>query len=154
MDPWGLWTAWAGGNIAAAFGPWGANQGGGAAYDSSSGLGLYSSKGSTKGFAFSGGSEIGFFSGSISGYTNTLTFSAFGITAGFIADFKGHYGALVGYTLGAPLEGNISDNNTYFDRFADMLRDLRDYTLKPETIYYKVPQDKTVYYKVPQEDCL
>ena len=128
VDPWGLWSVFGGGNIMGAFGPSGANMGRGYAYDSDNGgHGLYSTTGDTTGAAFSGGAEIGFFTGGMGGATNVLTISLpYGLSPGlsiggnFITNDNGDWGFSLSIALGAPAEGAISDNCTEFYTFSKL----------------------------------
>ncbi len=120
VDPLGLWSAWFGGSTVASWGPWGGNKGGGIAYDSNNGgLGVYGTNGKTQGAAGSAGAEVGFFTGSMSGKTDTFSIGFFVVSVGFVTDYS-DWGVVVGTSVGAPAEGTISENDTEFISFGDI----------------------------------
>lgn len=115
VDPYGLWTIWAGGSGVAAVENTGGNAGAGFAFDSDLGAGTYITKGKTKGLAASGGLEGGFYTGSITGETTIVTAGVLSGSIGIVTGEKWwHIGIVFGWNYGAPLEATISDNTTVF----------------------------------------
>lgn len=132
-DPLGLWSMWLGGSTIASFGVWGGNKGGGVAFDSNDGgLGLYGTNGSSSGFAGSAGAEFGFFTGSVSGETDTFTIGIIVGSIGIVTDDSGNYGFILGGAVGAPAEGTISHNVTDFVSFVDIASFIWD-KIKPDS---------------------
>ncbi len=118
IDPLGLWSIWGGGTVVDAAGPKGANQGGGVAFDSENGgAGLYGTSGSSTGAGLSAGVEVGFYTGAMSGETTISTFGYGIYSVGLIQNFDGDWGIVVGFALGWPVEGTISENITDFMPF-------------------------------------
>ncbi|MFH2061040.1 MAG: hypothetical protein ABIJ59_19400 [Pseudomonadota bacterium] len=97
------------------------------AFDSENGdWGTYTTKGDTTGAALSAGVEAGFFTGSMSGDTTTLTFGFGPFSVGFVNNFDGDWGLVFGFVppwLGAQVEASISENSTDFNPFADAVTD-------------------------------
>jgi RHS repeat-associated protein len=132
IDPLGLWSAWGGGSIIGAWGPWGRNRGGGVAWDSGNGgAGLYGTSGSSSGAGASAGMEVGFFTGSMSGKTDVVTLGGWYFSLGFVTNDSGDWGFVFGAALGAPVEGTLSENVTDFLPFSDMFPSSTDTTPCP-----------------------
>ena len=118
VDPWGLWSFWRGRTGTAAWGPWGINTGQGIAYDSENGgLGIYMSEGHTSGYEVGIGSEIGFFTGPMSGETTSAQIGWGWFTITFLGNAEGDWGLAYNPSVGipkVPLTESWSDNQTYF----------------------------------------
>ena len=97
-------------------GPWGGNADSGIAYASGSGIGGYTTTGTTTAAGASVGYEAGFYTGSMSGKTDIVTLGLGPGSIGFITNDGGSWGwgFVFGWAEGAPVEGTISNNNTIF----------------------------------------
>jgi RHS repeat-associated protein len=118
IDPYGLWSIWGGSTGVAAWGPWGGNAGSGFAFDSDAGAGAYTTTGTTEGAGLSVGYEVGFYTGSICGETEIVSFGAGPVSIGFVSDYKGSWGFVIGAAKGAPIEATMSVNDTLFFPFS------------------------------------
>ncbi|MFH1985623.1 MAG: RHS repeat-associated core domain-containing protein [Pseudomonadota bacterium] len=119
IDSYGLWSIWSGSSGVAAWGPWGGNAGSGFAYDSDRGFGGYTTTGATQGAGGSIGYEAGFYTGSISGETEVFTLGLGFGSVGFVTDYRGNWGIVLGVSKGIPAEATISQNNTIFYPISD-----------------------------------
>jgi RHS repeat-associated protein len=122
IDYLGLWSIWRGASGIATGGPWGINAGSGIAYDSENGgLGIYMTEGESIGTGLSVGIEEGFFTGSMSGEIDAVTYGFEMFSVSFLSNVEGDWGFAFGGSIGYPIEGTISKNSTAFLSFTELI---------------------------------